>query len=206
MQSQIVLIRHGITEGNVRRLYYGATDVPLAEKGIQQLKEQAAAGIYPDGEGAQFFTTGLGRTDQTLELIYGPQPHAVIEDLQEINFGDFEMKTYEELMAYEEYRDWINASNDTKAPPNGESIRHFNQRVRRGFEDLRARHSIRSLQLRHHEEDARSIVVCHGGTIASIMNLLWPGVHDNMYGWIPDPGHGYLLELVDDAIRAHERF
>ena len=30
MKSEIVLIRHGITTGNIRRLYYGSTDVPLA--------------------------------------------------------------------------------------------------------------------------------------------------------------------------------
>ena len=177
MKSHITLIRHGITEGNVRRLYYGATNVPLAQKGIDELKRLTAEGIYPDGEGAEFITTGMGRTAQTLELIYGDVPHEVIKDLREINFGDFEMKSYEELMEYEEYRDWITATNDTKAPPNGESIRHFNERVIRGFEKVRSMHK------------EHSIVICHGGTISSIMNYLWPGVTDNMYEWLPDPGN-----------------
>ena len=114
--------------------------------------------------------------------------------------------TYEELMAYEEYRDWITAMNDTKAPPNGECIRDFRTRVIRGFEEVRRRHSIRTLELRHHEEDALSIVICHGGTISAIMNYIWPGVHDNMYGWLPEPGHGYILHLIDDAIKEYERF
>lgn len=206
MKSTIALIRHGITVGNVRRLYYGATNVPLAEKGIEELKRLTAEGIYPDGEGAEFYTTGMGRTQQTLELIYGDVPHEIIKSLREINFGDFEMKSYEELMAYEEYRDWITAMNDTKAPPNGECIRDFNERVIRGFEEVRKRHSVRSLELRHQEEDARSIVICHGGTISSIMNYIWPGVADNMYEWLPDPGHGYLLLLQDDAVDGYERF
>ena len=206
MNSSIALIRHGITEGNVRRLYYGATDVPLAQKGIDQLQKLAAEHIYPNGNGALFYTTGMGRTLQTLELIYGDRPHEIIEDLREINFGMFEMKSYEELMAYEEYRDWITAENDTKAPPGGESIRDFNERVIRGFREVRRRHSVRSLELRHHEEDARSIIICHGGTISAVMQHLWPGVKDNMYGWIPDPGHGYLLLLEDDEIREHEAF
>ena len=206
MKSQIVLIRHGITEGNVRHLYYGSTNVPLAPKGIDQLKAQRAEGIYPDGTGAQFYTTGMGRTLQTLELIYDDGPHETIKDLREIDFGDFEMKSYEELMAYEEYRDWITATNDTKAPPNGESIRDFRTRVIRGFEEVRRRHSVRTLELRHHEEDALSIVICHGGTISSIMNYVWPGVYDNMYGWLPDPGHGYKLQLIDDAITGYDRF
>ena len=96
--------------------------------------------------------------------------------------------------------------NDTKAPPNGECIRDFRTRVIRGFEEVRRRHSIRTLELRHHEEDALSIVICHGGTISAIMNYIWPGVHDNMYGWLPDPGHGYILHLTDDTIKEYERF
>ena len=206
MKSQIGLIRHGITIGNVRHLYYGSTNVPLAQKGIDELKRLREEGIYPDPEGARFFTTGMGRTAQTLELVYGDQPHEVIKDLREIDFGDFEMKTYEELMEYEEYRDWITAMNDSKAPPNGESIRHFNERVIRGFEEVRKRHSIYSLEMRHQEQEAKSIVICHGGTISSVMSYLWPEEHDNMYGWIPDPGHGYLLLLEDDAVQGYEEF
>jgi len=206
MNSTIALIRHGITEGNERRLYYGSTNVPLAQRGIDELKQLRAEGIYPDAEGALIYTTGMGRTNQTLQLIYGDVPHGIIKDMREINFGAFEMKSYEELMAYEEYRDWITATNDTKAPPGGESIRHFNERVIRGFRELRARHSVRSLELRHHDQEARSIIICHGGTISAVMAHIWPGVKDNMYGWIPDPGHGYLLLLKDDEICEYEEF
>ena len=39
MRSKICLIRHGITEGNKNRLYYGYADIPLAEEGIAALKE-----------------------------------------------------------------------------------------------------------------------------------------------------------------------
>ena len=30
---KLTLIRHGITEGNARRLYYGAADIPLLPEG-----------------------------------------------------------------------------------------------------------------------------------------------------------------------------
>lgn len=206
MHSEIALIRHGITEGNIRRLYYGATNVPLAQKGIDELKRLRSEGVYPSGENAMIYTTGMGRTAHTLQLIYGDVPHEIIKDLREINFGVFEMKTYEELMEYEEYRDWITAMSDTKAPPNGESIREFNERVIRGFEKVREANSLRALQLRHRGKNARSIVICHGGTISSIMNYLWPGVHDNMYEWLPNPGHGYMISFEDNIAAGHERF
>jgi len=206
MESRICLIRHGITEGNVRRLYYGQTDVPLAQKGVDELKRLAGEGLYPDSKAARFFTTGLARTTQTRELIYGDRPQEIIEDLQEINFGEFEMKTYEQLLDNPDYRDWITAEDLDKIPPGGESIRQFNRRIIRGFEELRRRHSLRFLQFRHHSEDALSVVICHGGTISAIMAHLWPEEHDNMYGWIPDPGHGYVLRLVDDQVVGYNAF
>ncbi len=207
MKSKICLIRHGITEGNVRRLYYGQTDVALAEKGIQELKRLSSEGIYPDSPAARFYTTGLSRTTHTLELIYGNRPHEVITDLQELNFGMFEMKPHQQLMQYGSYREWTSSRDENRRPPGGESIREFGTRVMRGFTTVRRRHSIRSLELRHRKEDALSIVICHGGPISLILDRLWPETHsDNMFAWIPDPGHGYILELTDDAISGYERF
>ena len=75
MKSEIVLIRHGITTGNIRRLYYGSTDVPLAEKGIQKIKENKEEGLYPSSPDAEYYTSGMLRTEQTLQLIYGDKPH-----------------------------------------------------------------------------------------------------------------------------------
>ena len=33
--NRLVLLRHGRTEGTERHLYYGATDLPLLEDGVQ---------------------------------------------------------------------------------------------------------------------------------------------------------------------------
>ena len=43
--STIYLFRHGITEGNKLRLYYGSTDIPLIEEGIEAIRERREAGI-----------------------------------------------------------------------------------------------------------------------------------------------------------------
>lgn len=78
MESRICLIRHGITEGNKNRLYYGFSDIPLAEEGIAELTRLAESGIYPYDEDADFYTTGLRRTEQTLSIIYGEKKHSHI--------------------------------------------------------------------------------------------------------------------------------
>jgi len=214
MKSQICLIRHGITEGNVRRLYYGKTDVPLAQEGIDELSRLVREKRYPLSSRIKLFTTGMTRTNQTKYLIYGDRPHETIEYLQEINFGEFEMKSYEQLLENEDYRDWITAENYKKAPPGGESLDEFNERIVKGYEQLRTLHDEMVREAYSQDPDGDdgdedwplSVVICHGGTISAIMNHLWPGVEDNMYGWIPDPGHGYLLTLDGDEFEDFERF
>ncbi len=207
MKSEIVLIRHGITTGNIRRLYYGSTDVPLAEKGIQKIKENKEVGLYPSSPDAEYYTSGMLRTEQTLQLIYGDKPHEKISALRELDFGDFEMKTYEELNSRPEYRDWCNTCEDGTPPPNGEGIKDFNKRVWGGFQELKTKHELLMLKLRNREKKAMSICICHGGVICAILNSIWPEKYsDNFYQWIPDPGHGYILRLEDGAIKGYEKF
>ena len=38
MGNTLYLIRHGDTEGTLKDLFYGSTDLPLAEQGVQQIK------------------------------------------------------------------------------------------------------------------------------------------------------------------------
>ena len=115
MESKIVLIRHGITVGNEQHMYYGSTDVSLSERGMHLLEKQRDEGVYPVSEDAQYFTTGMLRTEQSLEIIYGEQEHEVIEELRELDFGEFEMCTYEQLNSVPEYQQWITAEDRTPA-------------------------------------------------------------------------------------------
>ena len=206
MKSQIVLIRHGITEGNEQRMYYGSTNVSLSERGMRLLEKQKAEGLYPVSEDAQYFTTGMLRTEQTLEIIYGEQEHGVIEDLRELDFGEFEMRTYEQLNSIPEYQRWITAEDTGKAPPGGESIDHFTERIRRGFEELKAQNELHMLRLRNRGREAMTICICHGGVISGIMDYVWPGEYKNFFEWIPDPGHGYILYEEDGRLTEYRKF
>lgn len=206
MKSQIHLIRHGITEGNQRRLYYGASDIPLAEEGIEELKKLAEAGIYPPAEGGDFYTTGLKRTEQTLAIIYGEREHDVIPQLKEMEFGDFEMKSYEDLKDVPEYMEWISDKSGSAPSPGGESLVGFSMRIKKGLELLHGKHQLKELSVRHSGKDAISVIVCHGGTISSIMEECFPGQREHFFKWIPDPGHGYTLTLEKSHIVMYEEF
>lgn len=206
MKSQIHLIRHGITEGNLKRWFYGWTDIPLEQVGVEQLEEQREAGIYPASENADFYTSGMIRTEQTFRIIYGEKEHSVIPEFKEMNFGDFEKLSHEDLKHNPVYREWMGDKTGTKSPPKGESTNQFAERIIRGFDKLMGYHRLKELSVRHKGGPAESTVVCHGGVISAIMETHFPGVMEHFFRWVPDPGHGYTLTVEDGRVTGYEKF
>lgn len=92
------------------------------------------------------------------------------------------------------------------APPNGESIQGFAERIVQEFETLKNQHFLKELAMRHSGKEAMSIVVCHGGSISAILESIYPGDNESFYRWIPDPGHGYILTLEDGVFTDKEKF
>ena len=190
--STMYLIRHGITEGNQRRLYYGKTDLPLIEEGKRAIRERAEAGIYPAAEGLSFVTSGLLRTKETLFEIYGTVSHIADERLNEIDFGDFEMKSYEELKDREDYQKWIFGDTWANVCPNGESGAQMDSRA---FPALKG------------YADKDVFIVCHGGIISSWMQSLFPddNEHRNFYEWTPKPCEGYVITFENGKAKNYQK-
>ena len=184
--STIYLFRHGITEGNKRRLYYGSTDIPLIKEGIEAIRERREAGIYPETEGFKIVTTDLCRTEQTLFEMYGREvPHKTDPRMREFSFGEFEMKSYEELKDREDYQAWITGDNWRNICPNGESGEIMLNR---------------SLEAMADYIGTDCIIVCHGGVIAGLMLTWFPGdeTAEHFYAWQPKPSEGYKIIFNDD--------
>ncbi|MBQ6579455.1 MAG: histidine phosphatase family protein [Oscillospiraceae bacterium] len=184
--STIYLFRHGITEGNKRHLYYGSTDIPLIEEGIEAIRERREAGIYPETEGFKIITTDLCRTEQTLFEMYGREvPHKTDPRMREFSFGDFEMKGYEQLKDREDYQAWITGDNWRNICPNGESGEIMLNR---------------SLEAMKEYVGTDCIIVCHGGVIAGLMLTWFPGdeTAEHFYAWQPKPSEGYRIDFDDE--------
>ena len=79
MTSCIHFIRHGITEGIKNKWYYGWVDLPLIQEGVDELEKLRNSGIYPSARGAQLYTSGMTRANQTLEVIYGKTPYEYLQ-------------------------------------------------------------------------------------------------------------------------------
>lgn len=171
----IYLIRHGKTRANEQHLYCGSTDLPLSPAGAAELRELD----YPRVN-ARFFTSGMKRTNETLKILFGEVPFREMPEFREVDFGVFEMRSYEELKEDPAYLDWITGDNEANVPPGGESGKEMTARVLRAFEILERA-----------GED--TVLVTHGGVIAAIMASRFPAEGKNRYQWQPAPGRGYCL-------------
>ncbi len=193
MTSCIHFIRHGITEGVANKWYYGWADLPLIEEGVNAIAEFKSKNIYPSPEGADFYTSGMVRANQTLQVIFGDVPYKSIENLKEMNFGDWECKTFNELKELEGFDIWINDTTGTFRFPGGESASDFYERTNRGLKELLGYHRLREFSHRHSGKDSVSIVVCHGGVIAAAMCSLLGRPQETFWELIPAPGRGYTI-------------
>jgi len=178
---KIHLIRHGKTLANEQKLYCGATDLPLSDAGIAEILDLKNQGLYPKYTDF-YFTSGLVRTEQTLDLLYGSVPRVAIPQLAEFNFGSFEMKNYEILKEQDDYQAWITDESGNVSCPGGDNRQNFTIRVLDGLETL----------VEKWQGDL--FVVCHGGVIVSVMEHLFPNTK-NFYEWQPQPGRGYSIAL-----------
>ena len=196
MKQTIHLIRHGLTEGNVRRLFYGWTDFPLLPEGIEALKELRGENIHPRPGNPIFITSDLIRTEQTMEILYGPQEHIRLPELRELHFGIFENKSYMDLKDTEEYRRWTESKGTISVAEGVETMTEFRRRIGVGMRKV--------LDIMESEPGREAIVVIHGGVIDQIMAYWFPGEDKGPYGWIPDTGRGYTLLLEDGVVKGYQ--
>ena len=180
---KVSLIRHGKTDANIKRLYCGQTDIGLCKEGREELLKHKEKISYPNGD--LYIISGLKRTLETLEVLYGNQCYVSMSLWTEINFGTFEMKSYEELKERLDYQIWIQ-NIDTTPCPMGESKTLFKERIIKGLKQLE--------ELLENGQDKSAVVITHGGVISEIMNHYFPN-QKNFYEWQPDFGRGYLVDL-----------
>ena len=179
---RLLLIRHGRTAANDGHLYCGSTDLPLSESGRAALLELRDSGGYPALDGYTVYTSGMRRTEETLQLLYGPVEHTVSTALREMDFGRFEMHSYDQLKEDDDYRAWCDGDNESNVAPGGESGRIMQRRVLSASDALI-------------EKGEDAAIVLHGGPIASIMAHLFPLEEKNRFEWQPPNGKGYLITI-----------
>ena len=168
----IYLIRHGKTEANEKHLYCGSTDLPLSETGRAELEQ-----LHYDLKNVRFLSSGMKRTNETMQILFDDMPYTVEPRFREVDFGIFEMHSYDQLKDTPAYQAWLTGDNEANIPPQGESGLQMKQRVLEAFREIR--------------ED--TCIITHGGCIAAIMEHLFPDEGKNRYEWQPKNGCGYQI-------------
>lgn len=118
------LIRHAPTPGNLEKKYMGWTD-----EAVLPFEAQA------DLQNKEVWGSDLLRCRQTASVLFPNADYRADTDLRECNFGEWEMKTYEELKNDPQYRNWIDDPYSV-APPGGESLCQLAKRIERSMRKL----------------------------------------------------------------------
>ena len=161
--TDLILIRHGETEFNREGRFQGGIDVPLNEHGRRQAERLAAQLAHERIDALH--CSDLLRARQTAAptaaaLGLPMQPDA---RLREQGFGVLEGLTFAEARERQPaaLAVWARHQADS-APPGGETVRAFHDRVVAAVRDIAARHA-----------GQRIAVVTHGG----VLDMLWRAAH-----------------------------
>ena len=177
--TRLWVLRHGQTEMSVQKQFSGLSDPELTSHGREQARRAAAyvAGQLAGGAGA-IYSSPLKRTRQTAEavaeaLVTKPRVH-VTEALIEMDFGDWEGRTFAEVM--EEFPLEHDACfwDSSAAPSGGESPDDVLARVRPFLRDVARNHPGEDVVLVSHVTPIKSILrhaFCASGALYRTLHL-----------------------------------
>lgn len=159
--TRCVLVRHGATADNLAGRYAGKrSNAPLCAQGaaaLERLRESKRVAAEPGA----LLVSPARRCVETARVLFPNVPFEPAPELEEIDFGQFEGKTYQELNGSPEYQKWID-SNGRRPFPGGESLDAF---VARSFGAF-------AKAVAENREKSPVVLVCHGGSIMAILSRL----------------------------------
>ena len=172
-RGELILVRHGETVGDSAVRLYGSTDVELSDLGRSQMRrvKEALSGLVVD----RMWVSPLARSAASGEIVRSsgwPRPQSV-EDFREIDFGDWEGLTAEQVTDRDgdAYDLWKSGVEDWRFP-GGDSRMRFADRVRSSAERL------------FRDADGSHVAVLHKGVVKTIIGVL-TGLDHESYSRIP---------------------
>ena len=191
---RLYLIRHGETKLNKEFRFIGRTDPALSEQGEAQARALAER-LAGDNISA-IYASDLLRAVQTASIIAVDSGVDVVEiaGLREIDFGNWEGLSYNEIMEHDKevLDSWI--ENPTGVDiPGGESWHDFAARINAAFDDI-----IKNT-------DGKAIaLVTHGGPIKLLMTRFHGDDPHFFKSFWPQPGGVNVVEIEDETVNVIE--
>lgn len=152
---RLILARHGEVRSDSPGRYWGYTDIPLSAEGIRQAKRLCHC-LAKDKIGV-IYSSDLRRALDTATIIASLRQIPVVScwELREINFGQCEGMTFDEVREYcpEAERLWWGTDPELSFP-GGESLKAFAERIDRF-----------AIKLSSHSPDDTVLIVAHSGSL-----------------------------------------
>ncbi|MDO4179262.1 MAG: histidine phosphatase family protein [Phascolarctobacterium sp.] len=196
--GKIYLIRHGETAFNNGKRFQGQMNVQLSATGIQQAIKMSE--FMKDKHIDVIYASPLLRAFTTAAQLAMAKnmPYKILDDLAEINFGDWEGKLFSEIYDQEpeEFDKFLTCPGNW-TPPNGESFVQAMDRVKRTYAFL-------AEEYKHGKDIA---LVSHGGNIRLQLCMLLDIPINNMWKisinnvsvtTISDWDGNYIVESVNE--------
>ncbi len=181
----LLIMRHGATPGNERRIYVGKrTDESLSKRGKEQCRRALVDPAVP-----KVYVSPMLRARQTASICF-PSAHQIpVPGLEEFDFGVFEGRSAQEMEDDEQYRAWVESGCVARCPE-GEMLEDFMQRSNSAL--------VRVLREAEQMGEQHVVVVAHGGTIMSAFSQLCREPR-SYYGWHVDNCCGYAAQARFDG-------
>lgn len=183
---RLILVRHAETELSARGRCYGSLDVGLSPLGRAQcvaleasLAEEPVAAVVSSPRVRALETAGAIARPHGLEV-------GVENDLRELDFGDLEGRTYDEIAARlpELYAAWMTTPTKVRFP-GGESYADLKARALAAVERLRASHA-----------GAAVVAVTHGGVVRAVVSEALGMPAEHIFRLAVDPASLTVVEWL----------
>lgn len=155
IQNLFYFIRHGESEANAKAFRSGQMDVPLTEKGREEVRALIPLLLDLSPQPQRIITSTLCRAYETAEMInaYLRLPLTRNKGLCEQHYGDLQGRELKWIR--QQYGD-----QDDIAPPNGETFVVFQQRILKTLQNILAL------------DQGIPLIVGHGGMMNAFRNFL----------------------------------
>ncbi len=185
--TRLILVRHASTTDNHNNRLSGHIDSMVSESGKIQIERLTE--YLKDFSINKIYTTTSRRTKDTVEILAKIKSLNIIEkeSLKEINFGEFEGLTFEEIESnyYEEFQSIIEKGYEYKYP-NGESLIDSYNRVVNEIKNI--------LKL---DKDKNILICSHGGTIRNIITYLISNSYKYHWNFKIDNASVTIIDIED---------
>lgn len=177
---KLTLIRH-TRVSTPPGICYGQSDVSLADSYPEELElEKSLIGRQSFDA---VFSSPLLRCRQLAEDLFPDQKIVFDHRLKELNFGQWELQTWDQIYATSEGKHWMKNYQEVSCT-GGESLPEFRQRVNSFLDELKAK------------PFDQVVVVAHAGVIRLIKFVLENQTMDEVFTtFAPDYGGIYKFEI-----------